>query len=71
MAEPTTPNAYDANRDLFEELDRVTKAASEAMDADDMDAWATHAGRGAELHKEIAARLGWDTSAPRYDGEGR
>ena len=68
MAEPTA-NAYDANRALFEELDRETAAASEAMDADDMDAWATHAARGAELHKEIAERLGWDTRAPRYDAE--
>ena len=61
---------YDANRDLFEELDRVTEAASDAMDADDMDAWSARAGRGAELYKELAERLGWDTSAPRYGEEG-
>ncbi|MGI5414258.1 hypothetical protein [Actinomadura luteofluorescens] len=70
MPEPTAPNVYEANRALFEELDRETNAASAAMDADDMDAWNTHAGRAAELHKQIAERLGWDTSAPRHDEEG-
>ncbi|HEX5568539.1 MAG TPA: hypothetical protein VFY14_16715 [Streptomyces sp.] len=59
-------NAYEANRALFEELGRETQAAHTALEADDWDAWATHAGRGAELHKQIAERLGWDTSAPRY-----
>lgn len=63
------PNAYEANRPLFEELDREFKAASAAMAADDMDAWATHAGRGAELYKQIAQALSWDTSAPRYGEE--
>jgi hypothetical protein len=63
------PNVYEANRTLFEELDREIKAASAAMDADDMDAWATHASRVAELFRKIAEALGWDTSAPRYDEE--
>lgn len=63
------PNVYEANRALFEELDREAAAAREAHDRDDMDAWATHAGRAAELYQEIAKRLGWDTSAPRYDQE--
>lgn len=62
-------NAYEANRELFEELDRVSEAASEAMAAGDMDAWATHAGRGAELYEEIAERLGWRVTPPRYDNE--
>jgi hypothetical protein len=63
------PNAYEANRALFEELDHETKAASAAMDADDMDAWNAHAGRAAEIYQQIAERLGWDTTAPRYDEE--
>jgi hypothetical protein len=62
-------NVYEANRELFEELDRETRAASRAMDCGDMDAWATHAARGSELYREIAERLGWETSAPRYDDE--
>ncbi|MEV4672700.1 hypothetical protein AB0K34_13680 [Actinomadura sp. NPDC049382] len=39
MPDPTTPtegrepNAYEANRELFEELDRETKAASAALKA--------------------------------------
>jgi hypothetical protein len=66
---PRELNVYEANRELFEELDRETRAASRAMDRDDMDAWATHAARGSELYREIAERLGWDTSAPRYDDE--
>ena len=69
--ETREPNPYEANRDLFEELDRETKAASEAMDADDMDAWNTHAGRAAELHEEIAKRLGWRITPPRYNEETR
>lgn len=63
------PNVYEANRALFEELDRESAAANAAYDRDDMDAWATHAGRAAELYREIAEALGWDVSAPRYDQE--
>jgi len=47
-------NFYEDNRALFVELDEVTEAASAAMDADDMEAWAEAAGRGAEIHNELA-----------------
>lgn len=65
--EAREPNFYDANRALFEELDRETKAASEAMANGDMDAWSTHAWRGAELHEEIAKKAGWRASPSRYE----
>lgn len=57
------PNFYEANRSLFEELDRESAAAADAMAANDMDTWATHAGRGAEIYRELAERAGWTKPA--------
>jgi hypothetical protein len=46
-------------RPLFDNLDREQTAARTALDANDMQAWAEHAARGAEIHEEIARRAGW------------
>lgn len=52
-------------RPLFDELDGETKAAFAAMQANDMDAWAQHAGRGAQIHEELARRFGWRAAIAR------
>lgn len=46
-------------RPLFDELDRERAAVSAALADDDMDTWLEHATRSAELHEEIARRMGW------------
>lgn len=46
-------------RPLWDALDEAQKAASTALAADDWQAWAEAAGRGAELHEEITRRMGW------------
>lgn len=46
-------------RPLWDELDKVQKAASAALAADDWQAWAEAAGRGAEIHEELARIQGW------------
>lgn len=50
---------YGSLRPLFDELHETTQAASAAKVEGDMQAWLEHAARGAELHEEIAVRLGW------------
>jgi hypothetical protein len=57
--ESTAPVTADEQRALFDELDKTYKAASAALAADDMQTWAEHAGRGAEIHEELARRNGW------------
>lgn len=46
---------------LYDELREVTQRAIAALEPDgmDMQEWAKHAGRAAEIHEEIARRLGW------------
>lgn len=46
-------------RALFDELDAAQKAADAARAADDGAAWLEAAGRGAEIHEELARRFGW------------
>lgn len=48
-----------ALRPLFDDLHGAAEAAITAMREGDMQAWLDHAARGAELHEEIAVRLGW------------
>lgn len=47
------------HHELFAELDACNKGAREALAANDWDTWATHAGRGAEIHEELAVLNGW------------
>lgn len=48
-------------RALYDELHEVTQRAMAALEPDgmDMQEWAGHAGRAAEIHEEIARRNGW------------
>lgn len=50
---------FTALRPLFDDLDKAAEAARAAMEDGDMQSWLNHAARGAELHEEIAVRLGW------------
>lgn len=64
---PATKNADDARpepdwqalRPLFDELDRDTRAAADAMRRRDMDAWLEHAAAATFMHERIAIQLGW------------
>lgn len=46
-------------KDMFDEIDREYRAASEALAREDWPAWIEHAGRGAELFEKIAHLNGW------------
>lgn len=46
-------------RALFDDLDASVQGARAALEASDMQAWAEHAGRGAEIHEALAHRFGW------------
>lgn len=55
----TAPDLIATLRPLWDELDRVQRLASEALAADDMQAWADHAARGAEIYERLAVLNGW------------
>lgn len=62
VPERPTPDPFAAMRPLWEELDRNHTACSAALAANDWQAWAECASRGAEIFEELARLNGWRTS---------
>jgi hypothetical protein len=68
MTDSTAPERLDPFaefRPLWAELDENQKGCATALAADDWQAWAEHAGRGAEIFEELARLSGWRNGADR------
>lgn len=68
MPDSTAPERTDPFaefRPLWAELDQNQKACAAALAADDWEAWAERARRGAEIFEELARLSGWRDGADR------